>query len=257
MSQYNIVLAFTSIRPSPVPISAEAIATLDTRLTLEACLQQLHVLPPGRELLVGWDAVACLARLFPATWLIGILGSIFPFRTLGRLLYGFVAANRYSLSKCRGGAYRASQSPSRQEASPTRAILVMLHAGIPHPRAARCSGERNQCIQPNQRLRSNLWQEGGTPQREADHFIPTGGLAQCRSAAVWRLFTMVLYDGLAIDPGSPKMRRSLARHLRHVKSRISKIVATHAHEEHVGKSQLDFRANWRTNLRLPNDRRFP
>ncbi|MGO8736074.1 MAG: thiol-disulfide oxidoreductase DCC family protein, partial [Terriglobia bacterium] len=91
-------------KTSPVPISAEAIATLDTRLTLEACLQQLHVLTPGRELLVGWDAVACLARLFPATWLIGILGSIFPFRTLGRLLYGFVAANRYSLSKCRGGA---------------------------------------------------------------------------------------------------------------------------------------------------------
>jgi len=48
------------------------------------------------------------------------------------------------------------------------------------------------------------------------------------------LFTAVLYDALAIDPGSPKMRRSLARHLRHVKSKIVKIIATHAHEEHVG-----------------------
>jgi excisionase family DNA binding protein len=28
------------------------------------------------------------------------------------------------------------------------------------------------------------------------------------------LFTTVLYDGVAIDPGSPKMRRSLARHLK-------------------------------------------
>jgi glyoxylase-like metal-dependent hydrolase (beta-lactamase superfamily II) len=48
------------------------------------------------------------------------------------------------------------------------------------------------------------------------------------------LFTAVLYDGIAIDPGSPKMRRSLARHLRRVKTKITKIVATHAHEEHIG-----------------------
>jgi len=47
-------------------------------------------------------------------------------------------------------------------------------------------------------------------------------------------FTAVLYDGVAIDPGSPKMRRSLARHLDQLKPRVSTIVATHAHEEHVG-----------------------
>lgn len=48
------------------------------------------------------------------------------------------------------------------------------------------------------------------------------------------LFTTVVYDGLAVDPGSPKMRRSLEEHLRQIKPKISKIVATHAHEEHVG-----------------------
>jgi len=48
------------------------------------------------------------------------------------------------------------------------------------------------------------------------------------------LFTTLLYDGVAVDPGSPKMRRSLARHLRRLKPKITKIVATHAHEEHVG-----------------------
>jgi glyoxylase-like metal-dependent hydrolase (beta-lactamase superfamily II) len=48
------------------------------------------------------------------------------------------------------------------------------------------------------------------------------------------LFTAVLYDGIAIDPGSPKMRGSLARHLRQIKSKIKSVVATHAHEEHVG-----------------------
>src|ERR1035438_8426858 len=50
------------------------------------------------------DAVSCLARLFPSTWLMGALGQRFPFGNAGRRFYGFVAKNRYSLSKCRGGA---------------------------------------------------------------------------------------------------------------------------------------------------------
>jgi glyoxylase-like metal-dependent hydrolase (beta-lactamase superfamily II) len=48
------------------------------------------------------------------------------------------------------------------------------------------------------------------------------------------LFTTVLYDGVALDPGSPKMRRTVARHLGRVKPNLTKVVATHAHEEHVG-----------------------
>ena len=48
------------------------------------------------------------------------------------------------------------------------------------------------------------------------------------------LFTAVLYDGVAIDPGSPKMRQSLAQHLRRLRPKITKVVATHAHEEHIG-----------------------
>ena len=56
------------------------------------------------------------------------------------------------------------------------------------------------------------------------------------------LFTTVLYDGIADDPGSPKMRRSLARHLGVLKPKITKVVATHAHEEHVGN------LNWLSEL---------
>jgi glyoxylase-like metal-dependent hydrolase (beta-lactamase superfamily II) len=55
------------------------------------------------------------------------------------------------------------------------------------------------------------------------------------------LFTTVLYNGIAVDPGSPKMRNSLTRHLGRLKPKISKIVATHAHEEHVGN------LNWLSN----------
>src|SRR5256884_9874387 len=50
------------------------------------------------------------------------------------------------------------------------------------------------------------------------------------------------YDGIAVDPGSPKMRKSLQRHLRRIKPRITKVVATHAHEEHVGN------LNWLSEL---------
>jgi glyoxylase-like metal-dependent hydrolase (beta-lactamase superfamily II) len=49
------------------------------------------------------------------------------------------------------------------------------------------------------------------------------------------LFTAIVYDGVLVDPGSPRMRRSLARHLRQLPpGTIRCVVATHSHEEHVG-----------------------
>jgi predicted DCC family thiol-disulfide oxidoreductase YuxK len=92
-----------------LPISAEVLPAVDSRLNMDECLRQLQVVTPEGEIHVGWDAVSCLARLFPSTWLIGVPGQWFPFRQFGRLLYGFVASNRYTLSKCRGGACRAAR----------------------------------------------------------------------------------------------------------------------------------------------------
>ena len=82
-----------------LPISATVLSAVDSRLQMDECLRQLHVVSPEGEIHVGWDAVACLALLFPSTWLIGVVGQRFPFRNAGKLLYGFVAKNRYSLSK--------------------------------------------------------------------------------------------------------------------------------------------------------------
>jgi glyoxylase-like metal-dependent hydrolase (beta-lactamase superfamily II) len=49
------------------------------------------------------------------------------------------------------------------------------------------------------------------------------------------LFTAIIYDGVIVDPGSPKMRRSLSQHLQRIPAgKIESIVATHAHEEHIG-----------------------
>jgi predicted DCC family thiol-disulfide oxidoreductase YuxK len=77
-----------------LPISADVLPAVDSRLKMDDCLRQLHVVTPEGEIHVGWDAVTCLARLFPSTWLIGALGQRFPFRNAGQLLYGFVATNR-------------------------------------------------------------------------------------------------------------------------------------------------------------------
>jgi predicted DCC family thiol-disulfide oxidoreductase YuxK len=67
-----------------LPISAEALPTVDSRLRLDECLQQLHVVTPEGEIYVGWDAVVCLTRLFPSTWLIGAAGQRFPLSNAGR-----------------------------------------------------------------------------------------------------------------------------------------------------------------------------
>src|ERR1700691_2858074 len=71
-----------------LPISAEVLVAVDSRLRMDECLRQLHVVTPEGEICLGWDAVACLARLFPSTWLIGAIGERLPFRNVGRLLYG-------------------------------------------------------------------------------------------------------------------------------------------------------------------------
>ncbi len=94
---------------TPAANQLEVLSAVDARLRLDECLRQLHVVTPKGEILVGWNAVTSLVRLFPSTWLIGVLGQQFLLRNLGRLLYSFVARNRYSPSKCRGGACRVAK----------------------------------------------------------------------------------------------------------------------------------------------------
>ena len=225
-----------------LPISADVLASVDSRLRMEDCLRQLHVVTPEGEILVGWDAVAHLARLFRPTWLIGALGVRFPFRNVGRLLYGFVARNRYSLSKCRGGA-----------CSVAKPNLVRRQARL---------GAFWSCYTLGFFIRLPLvvWSGIASAARRTSVFVRTyhqrldlldgkltilflnGMLPNTVPLLFGELFTTVLYDGVAVDPGSPKMRRSLSRHLRRLKPKIMKIVATHAHEEHVGS------LNWLSDL---------
>jgi glyoxylase-like metal-dependent hydrolase (beta-lactamase superfamily II)/predicted DCC family thiol-disulfide oxidoreductase YuxK len=217
-----------------LPISAEVLSAVDSRLNLDDCLRQLHVVTPEGEIHVGWDAVACLARLFPSTWIIGAVGRRFPFRNAGRLLYGFVATNRYSLSKCRGGACRVAKPEAVQRQARLGAfwscytlgffirLPLVLWAGI------KAAAQRTSIFARTYHKRLDLLNGKLTI------LFLNGVLPNTVPLLFGELFTTLIYDGVAIDPGSPKMRRSLAHHLRRVQPKITKVVATHAHEEHVG-----------------------
>jgi glyoxylase-like metal-dependent hydrolase (beta-lactamase superfamily II)/predicted DCC family thiol-disulfide oxidoreductase YuxK len=217
-----------------VSISAVDLSEADSRLRIDDCLRQLHVVTPENEILVGWEAVACLARLFPSTWIVGKLGQWFPLRNLGQSIYGFVARNRYSLSKCRGGACRVAKPEAVRRQARFGAfwscytlgffirLPLVLGAGI------KAAAQRANVFVRTYHKQFDLLNGKLTI------LFLNGLLPNTVPLLFGELFTTILYDGIAIDPGSPKMRRSLARHLRHLNPRISKIVATHAHEEHVG-----------------------
>jgi len=209
---------------------------------MDECLRQLHVVTPEDGIHVGLDAVTSLARLFPSTWLIGVLGQRFPFRNAGRLLYGFVATNRYSLSKCRGGACRVAKPETVRRQARVGAfwscytlgffirLPLVLWAGI------KAAIQRMTIFARTYHNRVDLLNGKLTI------LFLNGTLPNSVPLLFGELFTAVLYDGITIDPGSPKMRRSLARQLRRVQPNISKVVATHAHEEHVGN------LNWLSDL---------
>jgi glyoxylase-like metal-dependent hydrolase (beta-lactamase superfamily II)/predicted DCC family thiol-disulfide oxidoreductase YuxK len=217
-----------------LPISSEVLASVDPRLNMENCLKQLHVVTPKGEIRVGWNGVTTLARLFPATWLIGASGQHFPFKFVGLILYGFVATNRYSLSKCRGGVCRVSKPDEvrRQAGLGTFWSCYFLGFLMRLPlvmwAAMTAAAQRTSVFVRTYHKRLDLLNGKLTI------LFLNGPLPNTVPLLFGELFTTILYDGIAIDPGSPKMRRSLARHLRLANPKIIKIVATHAHEEHIG-----------------------
>jgi len=221
-------------KTTAVPISPEVVAGLDSRLNLDDCLRQLHVVTPDRQILVGWDAVARLASLFPPTWIIGTLGRLFPFRTIGRAIYGFVATNRYSLSKCRGGACRVARPNAVRQHARLGAFWSCYTMGffirLPLIIAAAVKDAVSRINIFFRTYHKRLELLDG----KLTILFLNGVLPNTVPILFGELFTAVVYEGVALDPGSPKMRRSLASGLIHLKQPILKIVATHAHEEHVG-----------------------
>ena len=161
-------------------------------------------------------------------------GTAVPLSQCGALLYGFVAKNRYSLSKCRGGACRVAKPEAVRRQARFGAfwscytlgffirLPLVLWAGI------KSAAQRTSIFARTHHKRFDLLDGKLTV------LFLNGLLPNTVPLLFGELFTTIVYDGVAIDPGSPKMRRSLARHLRQVKPKITKMIATHAHEEHVG-----------------------
>jgi glyoxylase-like metal-dependent hydrolase (beta-lactamase superfamily II)/predicted DCC family thiol-disulfide oxidoreductase YuxK len=218
-----------------VPIDPSTLPAIHASLELHACLRQLHVVTPDGRIYAGWDAVAFLARLFPSTWIIGAAGSVPPFSWLARLLYGYLAQNRYAVSKCRGGACRMARPEMVRKRASLGAFWTCHSMGmmVRFPLIAGVLALH---------LFSNLRVYLRTRRRRLDllggklSILFLGGFpCDLVTLLFGEHFVGILYDGVVIDPGSTRMRRALARHVRHMpKGAIRAIAVTHHHEEHSG-----------------------
>jgi glyoxylase-like metal-dependent hydrolase (beta-lactamase superfamily II)/predicted DCC family thiol-disulfide oxidoreductase YuxK len=218
-----------------VAIDPELLPNLHPSLQLDACLRELHVVTPQDNVRRGWDAVAELARLFPSTFLVGWLGQIPPFRWIGQIAYHFVARNRYAVSKCRGGACRVARPEEVKKktffGTFWSCYLIGLLIRLPLIASAGLRDFLGQGMVFFRTFRRRFDFPGGKLS-----ILFLGGIpCDVVPLLFGELFTAVIYDGLLIDPGSPRMRRSLAHHLRRLpQGAIRAVVATHHHEEHVG-----------------------
>jgi glyoxylase-like metal-dependent hydrolase (beta-lactamase superfamily II)/predicted DCC family thiol-disulfide oxidoreductase YuxK len=230
------------------PIDPEILAGIHPDLQVDACLAELHVVTPEGRIISGWDAVARLARLFAPTRAIGVAGSLPGLRHLFRALYRFVARNRYAFSKCRGGACRVERPAVTKRRTKLGVFWSCYTVGM------------------MLRLPLSMWVAGSESFGRVRRYLRTfrrrfdlldgrlklmflGGIPCDVVPLVFgEGFWTVIYDGVAVDPGSPRMRRSLIRHLRRLKTDDIRVVAaTHHHEEHSGN--LDWLAQ-RTGTKL-------
>ncbi len=219
-------------RTECIPIDGDSV--LRAGLDPEACARQLHIVT-GRGVLAGWSAVASLARLFPATWLIGAWGSIPPFRWLAEALYGWVARNRYALSKCRGGSCRPVKAGDPERKAPENALNTCHRLGMlmrsPLSAGAILRQIARNCRRFVRTYRRRIDLLDGRLQLLILNGLPTDLI----SLLFGEHFLTIVFEGVAIDPGPTRLRGALSRHLRKLPAElIHSVVATHHHEEHAG-----------------------
>jgi hydroxyacylglutathione hydrolase len=227
-------------RVEPIPLSAvvEATAAGPPGVELDALLRHLHVSAPDGRLLAGAEAVAALARLFAATWPLGTLARLPGLAWMARRLYGWVAAHRYSLSRCRGGACRSVREDIVRQQAAGRAFRACRYVGwcLITPLGALLFARRlgrQAGLWWRTRGRTATLLEG----RLSLHFLG-GGISSTVSILFGELFTMTRYGSLVVDPGGTRLRRSASRHLRRLRLPVTAVAPTHGHEEHVGNIEL-------------------
>ncbi|HET9943310.1 MAG TPA: MBL fold metallo-hydrolase [Terriglobia bacterium] len=225
------------------PIDPRTLASIHKDLRIEDCLRELHLVKPNGEIVVGWDAVATLARLFPATWIIGALGVVPGLRGLFAAFYRVVARNRYALSKCRGGACHVDRPAVSRKKSRLAVFWSCYTVGmllrLPLSIFVALRESVSRIVRYLRTFRRRITLLDGRL-----HLLFLGGIPSDVVPIVFgEGFWTIIYDGVAVDPGSTRMRRSLSRHLRRIPpDSIRAIVATHHHEEHSGN------LNWLADL---------
>jgi glyoxylase-like metal-dependent hydrolase (beta-lactamase superfamily II)/predicted DCC family thiol-disulfide oxidoreductase YuxK len=220
-----------------VAIQSGALADVHPALDPARCMTQLHLVDARGEIEVGWPAVARIAAAIPLAAPLAALDRLAVTRAAAAGAYRYVARNRHQLSTCRGGACESFEPASvrrRADAGPFWAcyslgmlLRLPLVAGVAAADQARFARDYARTFRRRVVLlegRLELWFLGGFP---AD-LVPL---------AFGERFTAVWYRGALVDPGSVRMRRSLAAHLRDAARRgqpVTAVTATHGHEEHVG-----------------------
>lgn len=214
----------------PIALSS---ATLPAGLLMEDCLRELHVVTPTQTL-VGWDAVVRLARLFGRTWVIGVIGGVPPFLWLGRSLYRYVASNRYAVSRCRGGACGSAKPVEVRSRATLGAFWTCRSVGFVG-RLPLVVGAWVFSLGRNLRAYVRTFRRRLTLLDGRLTLLFVGSpMADWVPLIFGERFWAVFYDGVAIDPGSSKMRNSLRRHLDANSLTTHAVTATHHHEEHSG-----------------------
>jgi len=220
-----------------VAVQEGVLADVHPALDTAECMANLHVVDAGGQVLVGWQAVARIAGAIPLAAPLAALDRLAATRAAAAAGYRYVARNRHQLSTCRGGSCEGlapAGAGRRADAGPfwtcyslglvLRLPLVAGVAAMDQARFARDYARtfRRRVVLLDNRL--ELWFLGGFP-------------ADVVPLAFGERFTAVWYRGALVDPGSVRMRQSLARHLRDAAGRgqpVTAVTATHGHEEHVG-----------------------
>ncbi len=223
-----------------VPLSGSLEETLElpSGASLDDLLRNIHVEAPGGRVLVGAQAVAALARLFPATWIAGAVASLPGFARLSAWLYRWVASNRYSLSRCRGGACRSVRVDALRGKLSRSAFRTCRIVGV----AAISPLAATHFVRRLARQFRNWWRTRGRTVELFEGRLSLSFLGGGPSFTVpllfGELFTLIRYGSLVVDPGGTRMKRAAARQIRGMQGKVSCVVPTHAHEEHCGNLEL-------------------
>ena len=112
-----------------VPIDPDRLTEHHPDLDLEECLRRLHVIANG-EVSDGWEAVVAIARRLPRARPLVWIDRFGPTRRLARSVYDWLAANRYELSKCRGGACSIDKPATTKRPAPLQVFWTCYNLGL-------------------------------------------------------------------------------------------------------------------------------